>query len=165
MSILTFLLLAYGKWRKLSSSSLIATILEIGVMLVITLCVVGGWFWNFQKWEGYPNWQVWNRGKVLTPVQTVILNRRVNTEKVFKFLDYLTTYTEILGTSLKRLKIIIFWKMPCWLPLLSWVQMSSSLGVQAFLWGENKYHCTFKLLVARTPNCAIPWVLQGYGGR
>lgn len=53
--------------------------------------------------------------------------------------------------------------MPCWLPLLQWVQTPSFLGVQALLWSEYKHHCTFKLLAARTPNCAIPWVLQGYG--
>ena len=41
----------------------------------------------------------------------------------------------------------------------------SSLEVQALLWSEYKHHCTFKFLVAITPNSAVSWVSPCYGGR
>ena len=41
----------------------------------------------------------------------------------------------------------------------------SSLEVQAILWSEYKHHCTFKFLVAITPNGAVSWVSPCYGGR
>ena len=44
------------------------------------------------------------------------------------------------------------------------LETPSCLEVQAILWSEYKHHCTFKFLVAITPNDAISWVSPGYGG-
>ena len=41
----------------------------------------------------------------------------------------------------------------------------SSLEVQAALWSEYKHHCTVKVLIAITPNSAISYVSDSYGGR
>ena len=41
----------------------------------------------------------------------------------------------------------------------------SSLEVQAALWSEYKHHCTVKVLIAITPNGAISYVSDSYGGR
>ena len=45
------------------------------------------------------------------------------------------------------------------------LETPSSLEVQALLWSEYKHHCTFKFLVAITPNGAVSWVSPCYGGR
>ena len=45
------------------------------------------------------------------------------------------------------------------------LETPSSLEVQALLWSEYKHHCTFKFLVAITPNGAVSWVSPCYVGR
>ena len=45
------------------------------------------------------------------------------------------------------------------------LETPSSLEVQALLWSESKHHCTFRFLVAITPNGALSWASPCYGGR
>ena len=45
------------------------------------------------------------------------------------------------------------------------LETPSSLEVQALLWRGYKHHCTFKFLVAITPNGAVSWVSPCYVGR
>ena len=45
------------------------------------------------------------------------------------------------------------------------IETPSSLEVQAAVWSKYKHHCTFKFLVAITPNGAISWLSPAYGGR
>ena len=40
-----------------------------------------------------------------------------------------------------------------------------SLNIQAAMWSEYKHHCTVKLLIGITPNGAISYVSESYGGR
>ena len=44
------------------------------------------------------------------------------------------------------------------------VQTQSSLDIQALLWSDHKHSCTFKFLIAVTPNGAVSWVSPCYGG-
>ena len=44
------------------------------------------------------------------------------------------------------------------------IETPSSLEVQAETWSDYKGHCTFKFLVAITPNGEVSWVSEAYGG-
>ena len=43
-------------------------------------------------------------------------------------------------------------------------QTPSSLDVQGLLWSDYKHSCSFKFLIADTPNGAVSWVSPCYGG-
>lgn len=45
------------------------------------------------------------------------------------------------------------------------IETPSSLNVQAAMWSEYKHHCTVKLLIGITPNGAISYLSESYGGR
>ena len=45
------------------------------------------------------------------------------------------------------------------------IERPSSLDSQSQVWSDYKGHCTFKFLVAITPNGAVSWVSSAYGGR
>eukprot|EP00794_Sanderia_malayensis_P017239 gene17236-18960_t len=45
------------------------------------------------------------------------------------------------------------------------VETPSSLEVQALLWSDYKHNCTFKFLIAVTPNGAVSWASPCYGER
>ena len=45
------------------------------------------------------------------------------------------------------------------------IETPSSLDSLSQVWSDYKSHCTFKFLVAVTPNGAVSWISPAYGGR
>eukprot|EP00794_Sanderia_malayensis_P015333 gene15332-biopygen12763 len=89
--------------------------------------------------------QYW-RGEKLTPDKASLKQNKKGPQRK------LSLEQEFLLTLMK-LRLEIFTETP------------SSLEVQAALWSEYKHHCTVKVLIAITPNGAISYLSDCYGGR